>query len=210
MYKVFVNDVPIILSTEENLGEQYVSIPIKKAKIKRIIRKITAGELFYVHLYHNKEEKLLKHLKKKLKTVVAGGGLVYNPKGEVLFIYRNKKWDLPKGKAEKGETIEETALREVEEETQVEGLRINRFLQRTFHIINRGDNDKKYKLKETYWYEMKTDFEGELIPQKDEGITKVKWKNFEKTQKALRKSYENIKLLFPKEYLLENPKDRIS
>ena len=207
MYKVFVNDVPIILSTQENTGSHYFNINIKKAKIKKLIHKVETGELHYINLYHKKEHKLLKHLKKKLKVIVAGGGLVYNSKKEILFIYRNKKWDLPKGKAEKGENIEETAIREVEEETQVQGLEIVRFLQTTYHIINRKG---KYKLKETHWYEMKTDFEGELIPEASEGIKKAKWKNFEKSQKALLKSYANIKLLFPKEYLLQHPNDRIS
>lgn len=207
MYKVFVNDVPIILSTQENIGSNYTNIPVKRAKLKRLIRQIETGELHYLNLYHKKEDKLLKHLKRKLKVIVAGGGLVYNPKNEILFIYRNKKWDLPKGKAEKHETIERTALREVEEETHVEGLEIVSFLQTTYHIINRND---KYKLKETHWFQMKTDFDGELIPELSEGIKKAKWKNFEKAQKALTKSYANIKLLFPKEYLVQHPNDRVS
>lgn len=206
MYKVFVNDVPIILSTQENIGSNYTNIAIKKAKLKKLIRQIESGELTYLNLYHKNEQKLLKHLKRKLKVVIAGGGLVYNANQEILFIYRNKKWDLPKGKAEKGESIEETALREVEEETHVEGLKIVSFLQITYHIINRNN---KYKLKETHWYEMKTDFTGELVPELSEGIKKAKWKNFEKTQKALQKSYANIKLLFPKEYLVQHPNDRV-
>ncbi|TQD38675.1 NUDIX hydrolase [Haloflavibacter putidus] len=194
MYKVFVNDVPIILSTEKNMGDEYKSFPIKEVKIKRLIKKVAKGELLKVNLYHKKEEKLLKHLKKKLKTIVAGGGLVKNQNDEILFIYRNKRWDLPKGKAEKNESIEETALREVEEETGVQGLEITNFLQKTYHILKRNG---KYKLKETFWFSMKTDFTGELLPQEDEGITKVKWKNSEKTQKALQKSYANIRMLFP-------------
>lgn len=206
MYKVFVNDVPIILSTQENIGSQYTSISIKKAKIKRLIKQIEQGELHYLNLYHKKEHKLLKHLKKKLKVITAAGGLVYNKNNEILFIYRNKKWDLPKGKAEKGESIETTAIREVEEETAVQNLEITKFLQTTYHILKRNG---KYKLKETHWYEMRTDFEGELVPQINEGIKKAKWKNFEKSQKALNKSYANIKLLFPKEYLVKHPKDRI-
>jgi ADP-ribose pyrophosphatase YjhB (NUDIX family) len=201
-----VNDVPIILSTQENIGSNYTNIPIKKAKIKQLIHKIEQGELLYLNLYHKKEHKLLKHLKKKLKVIKAGGGLVVNPKNEILFIYRNKKWDLPKGKMEKGEMMEETALREVEEETHVRGLEINSFLQITYHIISRNN---KYKLKETHWYEMKTSYEGKLIPQQSEGIKKAKWKNFEQTQKALKKSYANIKLLFPQEYLVQHPNDRV-
>ncbi len=196
MYKVFVNDVPIILSTEKNMGDEYKSFPIKEVKIKRLIKKVAKGELLKVNLYHKKEEKLLKHLKKKLKTIVAGGGLVKNQNDEILFIYRNKRWDLPKGKAEKNESIEETALREVEEETGVQNLEITNFLQTTYHILKRNG---KYKLKETFWFAMKTDFTGELFPQEDEGITKVKWKNPEKAQKALQKSYANIKLLLPLE-----------
>ena len=206
MYKVFVNDIPLILSTEKDIGNQYTSIPIKTAKIKRIIKKVSKGELFYVNLYHENEEKLLEILKDKLKTIVAGGGMVYNQKGEILFIKRNGRWDLPKGKAEDGETIEQTSIREVEEETLVEGLEITKFLQVTYHILKRNG---KFKLKETHWFEMKTSYEGELVPQKNEGITKVKWKNFEKSQKALQKSYENIKLLFPKEYLIQHPKNRV-
>ena len=57
---------------------------------------------------------------------------------------------------------------------------------------------------------MFSDYTGPLTPQEEEDIKKVKWKNFEKTQKALRDSYENIKLLFPKEYLTTHPNDRIS
>ncbi len=207
MYKVFVNDVPIILSTHEHIGENYLSRPIKSAHVKKIIRKIDMGELTQVNLYHRKEEKLLKHLKKKLPVVVAGGGMVHNDKGEILFIYRNKKWDLPKGKLEKGETIEDCALREVYEETGVKDLQIEGFLTTTYHIFKRND---KYKLKETHWYRMSSNYTGELIPEPSEGIKKVKWKNFEKSQKALQKSYENIKILFPKEYLINKPEDRIA
>ena len=206
MYKVFVNDVPIILSTQKNIGSNYTNISIKKAKLKKLIKKIESGELQYLNLYHRKEKKLLKHLKKKLKVIIAAGGLVYNSKNEILFIYRNNKWDLPKGKAKKNEDIEKTAIREVEEETHVEGLEIVSFLQVTYHIINRNN---KYKLKETHWYQMKTEYEGKLIPELSEGIKKAKWKDFEQAQKALNKSYANIKLLFPNEYLIQHPNNRI-
>ena len=93
MYKVFVNDIPIILSTEKEIGNNYKSIPLKKVRLKRIIKKMINGELIYVNLYHKKEDKLLKFLKKKLPVIVAGGGLVYNSKKEILLICRNGKWD---------------------------------------------------------------------------------------------------------------------
>ncbi len=207
MYKVFVNDVPIILSTEKYIGENYTSIPIKRAKIKRLIKQVNRGQLTHINLYHQNSKKLLKHLKKKLPLVVAGGGMVFNQNSEILFIKRNGKWDLPKGKLEKKETIEQCALREVEEETGCKDLKLGDLITITYHVFKRNG---KFKLKETYWYRMTTDYTGVLEPQPSEGIKKVRWKNFEKTQKALNKSYENIKLLFPKEYLILNPKDRIT
>lgn len=207
MYKVFVNDVPIMLSTEKQIGKEYTNIPIKIARLKKIIKKINKGKLTYVNLYHRKEDKLFKHLKKKLPLVVAGGGLVYNEKKEILFIHRNNKWDLPKGKIEKGEHIEDCALREVWEETGVEDLKISKLITKTYHVFKRNG---KYKLKETWWYEMHTTYTGELVPQPSEGIKKVKWKDFAKSQKALQESYENIKLLFPKEYLIAHPNDRVT
>lgn len=207
MYKVFVNDVPIILSTKEDFGEKFLSIPIKEADLEAIIKNINKGKLLYVNLYHKKEEKLLKHLLKKLPVVVAAGGLVYNDKGEMLFIHRNGRWDLPKGKVEKKESLEDAAVREVEEETGVKNLQVVKLLQKTYHIFQRGG---KYKLKETYWYEMKTDYTGALEPEESEGIKKVKWKKEEKAKKALAKSYGNIKLLFPEEYLSGYAKNWVS
>jgi 8-oxo-dGTP pyrophosphatase MutT (NUDIX family) len=207
MYKVFVNDIPLILSTRKDFGENYVSLPIKKVRIKRIIRKISNGELLYVNLYHEKEEKLLKHLFKKLRVVTAAGGMVLNGRDEILFIYRKKRWDLPKGKTEKNESIEASAIREVEEETGVEGLEVTKFLQKTYHIFKRKG---RYRLKVTHWYEMRTSYDGELRPETKEGIEKVKWKDLKKSQKALQKSYANIKLLFSEKYLTGHSKDRVA
>ena len=121
--------------------------------------------------------------------VIAGGGMVFNKHSEILFIKRNGKWDLPKGKLEKKETIEECAIREVSEETGCQNLILGDLITITYHIFKRGG---KFKLKETYWYKMTSDYEGPLEPQPSEGIKKVRWKNFEKSQKALTKSYENI------------------
>lgn len=205
MYKVFVKDIPIILSTNKKIGSQYTSMPLKIVNFKKLVKKISSGELHYINLYHKKEEKLEKFLKKKLPVVQAAGGLVYNHKKEILFIYRNSKWDLPKGGVENDETIEEAAVREVEEETGVQYLKVRDFIAKTYHVFKRNG---EFKLKITHWYEMHTDYDGNLTPQLEEGIKKAKWKNFEKSQKALRDSYENIKLLFPKEYLTTHPKDR--
>ena len=206
MYKVFVKDIPIILSTEKNIGDHYTTIPLKQARFKKLVKKIYNGELLYLNLYHKNAEKLETYLREKIKVVEAAGGLVYNNKNEILFIRRNKKWDLPKGKIEKGETHQVAAIREVMEETGVENLEVRDFLMTTYHIFTRND---KFKLKVTYWYDMYTDYDGPLMPQADEGIKKVKWKDFEKSKNALQDSYENIKLLFPEKYLSSPTKENI-
>ena len=141
------------------------------------------------------KSKLLKRFLKLLPNSIAGGGKVYNEQGEVLFIYRNDKWDLPKGKAEGKETIDETAIREVEEETGVQGLKITKPLEMTYHIFKRNG---KYRIKITYWFEMKTSYNGKLKPQKNEGITKVKWLNPKQIAKAMLNSYTNIKIIINK------------
>jgi len=201
MYKVFLNDLPIILSTTPNYGEKYTNFHIKKISLKWLIRQIKLGAVLYVNLYHTNEKKLIKQLRRKLKVITAAGGLVYNQKGEALFIYRNGKWDLPKGGKKRFEKVQDAAIREVEEETKVKNLEIDKFLQVTYHIMKRKG---KYRLKETYWYKMKTSYTGELTPQMEEGITKVKWKNPTKTEKALEKSYANIKELFKDQTILES------
>lgn len=205
MYKVFIKDTPIILSTEKNIGKQYTAIPIKDIEFKKLIKDIKKGRLEYVNLYHPDQAMLDAILLEKLPVVTAAGGIVYNSKKQILFIKRNNRWDLPKGRVEKKESLEDAALREVEEETGVKDLVLGDFVTKTYHVFKRN---KKWKLKVTYWYKMHSDYQGKLKPQKEEGIKKAKWKNFEQSQRALKNTYENVKLLFPKEYLLFHPNDK--
>jgi 8-oxo-dGTP pyrophosphatase MutT (NUDIX family) len=55
--------------------------------------------------------------------VRAAGAVLENDAGEIALIYRPKydDWTLPKGKLEPGETEEQAAVREVEEETGYTG-----------------------------------------------------------------------------------------
>jgi len=200
MYKVFVNNASIHLSTQSFISEEFISIPIRKANFTEIILQLQKDPSLKFHLFHRKEEKLLSILHKKIPVVVAGGGKVYNKENQILFIKRNGFWDLAKGKAEKNESIEETALREVEEETGVQNLEITRFLMKTYHVYK---SHGRFKLKLTYWFEMKTDFSGALYPQSEESITKVKWKSNAKVNKALKNTYGTITQLFGREYLVE-------
>jgi len=192
MHTIYVGDKPIYLVTDAPITDGFKAYKLNSVNLPRIIRKLNQTDIQGVYLTHKNENKLLKKFLRKLPNVVAGGGKVYNAKGKVLFIYRNNKWDLPKGKAEEGETIEETAMREVEEETKVNGLKIVKPLPTTYHIFKRNG---RYKIKITYWFEMSTDFKGKLKPEKKEGITKVKWKGKNKATKAMENSYANIKLL---------------
>jgi 8-oxo-dGTP pyrophosphatase MutT (NUDIX family) len=192
MYTVYVGNKPIILTSEVQPETDFKSFLLKSVSIGKVIKTLNKTDLKAVHLVHKNPEKLLKHFLKLLPVVVAGGGKVYNKKNEVLFIYRNDKWDLPKGKAERKESIEETAIREVEEETGVKGLAITKSLPTTYHIFKRNG---KHRIKVTYWFEMKTNFEGELLPQENEGITKVLWLDRNASKKALENSYANIKVL---------------
>ncbi len=196
MYKVFVNDKPLFLTNEIVKETDFQMFLLESADIEQLIVKMFNNKIGKAYLYHPDEKAILKKVKEKMPVCKAGGGLVYNKKGDVLFIFRNGKWDLPKGGIEKGEEIADTALREVEEETGVSGLKIVRKLQKTYHIFKRNG---RYKLKVTHWFEMKTDFEGEPVGQANEGIEKAVWLNPKETRKALGHSFENIKLLFEEE-----------
>ncbi|QCW99190.1 NUDIX hydrolase [Aggregatimonas sangjinii] len=193
MYKVFVNERPLILTNNITETKESNCFLLNEKAINDAIEALVKKKLKKAYIYHPNAEEILKKFTDKIALEVAAGGVVTNKEGKVLFIYRNDKWDIPKGKLDKGETIEECALREVEEETGVTGLKIENYLRTTYHVFKRKG---KYKLKEVHWYAMKTNFKGKLKPEKSEGIEKVKWKGPKKIIKALENSYTNIKLLF--------------
>lgn len=193
MYKVFVNEAPLILTDETPTSSKDSIFTLDDDGIMKAIESLSKKRLKKAYLVHSKQDQLLERFIRKIPLVVAAGGLVTNPKGKVLFIYRNDKWDLPKGKLEKGESIEEAALREVEEETGIGGLKIDNFLKITYHVFKRNG---VFKLKQVHWFAMTTSFTGKGEGQAEEGITRVKWKGPKKTKKALKKSYKTIKILF--------------
>ena len=193
MYKVFVNDKPLFLTNQIFKETDFQLFLLESVDFKQLIVKYFQNKIQEAYLYHPDEKEIMKVLKTKIPVNKAGGGLVYNKNGEVLFIFRNGKWDLPKGGTNKGEEMEDTAMREVEEETGVNGLSISKKLQKTYHIFKRNG---VYKLKITHWFEMHSNYDGIPIGQAEEGIEKVEWKNPEQIKEALKNSYENIKLLF--------------
>lgn len=109
---------------------------------------------------------------KSVTVIEAAGGLVKNGKKDFLFIFRNGKWDLPKGKLEKGEKPKEGAVREVEEECGIAIDKCGKKIVNTYHVYTvKGE----VVLKKTYWYKMKYKGKGKLVPQIEEGITDVRW-----------------------------------
>lgn len=196
MYKVFVNELPLILT--DRLPEEFDGkiFSLTHDSVQNAIEGLVNQKISSAIVHDLDGEALLKKFSNIIPKVVAAGGRVRNPKGKYLFIYRNAKWDLPKGKLDKGEGIKNAAIREVEEETGVEGLKIEGFLATTYHIFKRSG---QYRLKEVHWFDMSTEYPYELVPQTNEGITKVKWKGPKKTKKALKNSYVTIKSLFEKE-----------
>lgn len=193
MYKVFVNDKPIIFTTSVKNEEDYVVFIYKNIITSELIYKLKLNKLKGVYVYTTNLIRDWKEFKNKFKIVVSAGGLVMNDKKEFLFIYRGSKWDLPKGKKEKGEELEETAIREVKEECGVSNLMIEKKLIETYHFfIEKG----KYRLKETHWYLMRSSYNKELTPQLEEGITKVMFKNLEDTRQALKNTFYNIIMVF--------------
>ena len=198
MYKVFVNDKPFFLTNQIVKETDFQLFLLESTDIEKLVINMFNNKIKKCYLYYPDEKIILKKLKEKIPVQLAGGGLVYNKKGEVLFIFRNGKWDLPKGGKEKREKMKLTAMREVEEETGVNLLTITKKLQKTYHIFKRNGI---YKLKITQWYEMKTDFEGTPVGQLEEGIEKVAWLNPEQIQEAMKNSYENIKLVFEEDHL---------
>ena len=194
MYKVFFNQKPIFLTTE--LVPQTDRTPvlfIKFSSPENIIKALKSKKTDCLYLYHQKEDKLWMHFLRHFPIVEAAGGLVRHQDGRFLFIFRNDKWDLPKGRIEKNEPIRIAAVREVEEETGVDGLEIMKPLIETFHVFNRNG---KYKLKKTFWFEMKTASTVTLTPQLNEGIEQAVWVLEKEIPQKFENAYENIKQVY--------------
>ena len=192
MYVVFVNDKPIIVTSSQKKENNYPVYILKNSVVEEIIHKFKNKDIKGVNLYTPDLESGWKDFLKSFHTVSAAGGLVLNPNKEILFIFRSEKWDLPKGRIESGESIEEAAIREVEEECGIFNLKLVKPLITTYHTYFQDG----LKLKETFWFLMTSDSEEVLVPQLEEGITIAVFKNQTAITKALQNSYKNIELVY--------------
>ncbi len=126
----------------------------------------------YAVLYNESIDFLLQLFKSNYTYIEAAGGFIKNELGEYLFIYRREKWDLPKGKLEKGETPEVAALREVAEETGLQNVIEKDYRCSTWHTYEMYGQKV---LKQTYWYNMEAQKNQNSAPQTEEEITELQW-----------------------------------
>jgi mutator protein MutT len=194
MYKFFINDKPLLLTSSSDLGEKYSNNPTEtymgEETLMEKVRKIEDQNQLGLNLICEDPSSVFQSLKSHFTAIHAGGGIVFNAKNQLLIMKRLGKWDLPKGKIDPGETNEEGALREVEEECGIDKLSIRNFFQNSYHTYKLQGHRF---LKITHWFIMDSDFMGELIPQESEGITEVKWVNFEELDLNTLDSYESIR-----------------
>ncbi len=188
MHKIYVNNVPIILTVH-----QTENFPNQCSKVLQlcyhntndlldIIRYVESkrNEIEQVKIVGKDLQKLQNDFASIFKQIDAAGGIVFNEANEALLIFRNNKWDLPKGKVEKGEGIKDAAIREVTEETGVKQISIQAPIllptnqnNVTYHTYY--NNKRQRMLKSTYWYRMYCPEAENGTPQLEEGITKVAW-----------------------------------
>ena len=193
MYKVFYNQKSLHFTTVlSNNSKNTPLFFIKYANANSIIKALKDRAVTEVYLYHSNAKKIEKHFFKTFQSVEAAGGLVKHQDGRFLFIYRNNKWDLPKGKIEKRETLIKAAIREVSEETGVCDLIIKKPLPKTYHIYNASG---KFKVKKTNWFLMESNYLGPLSPQIEENIQMAVWKKDTEIPELMKNAYENIKIV---------------
>ncbi|WP_343664557.1 NUDIX hydrolase [Chryseobacterium mucoviscidosis] len=193
MYKVFVNEKKLLLSKQsENLEKTLGYENVTSLEIALdLLENTSVKEL---NVFGENIDEIWAEFQKLFRIIEAAGGIVNNPEDEILFIKRLGKWDLPKGKMEKGESREESAVREIEEETGLSNVELVRFINTTYHIYIERNGDKVLKC--THWFEMNFDGEDTSKPQIEEGITEVAWKNTTQIEdEVFPSTFKNIKLI---------------
>lgn len=198
MYKVFVNEKKLLLSKAPQSIEK--TIPYENvATLEMGIDLLQNTSCKELNIYHENLDLLWEDFCSNFKIIEAAGGIVKNQKEEILFIRRLGKWDLPKGKIEKGESIEETAVRELEEETGISDLVLGAYINNTFHIYTERNGESVLKV--THWFAMDKVGNDVAKPQIEEGISEIKWMNPSEIQTTVfQNTFQNIKLILTEYY----------
>jgi 8-oxo-dGTP pyrophosphatase MutT (NUDIX family) len=204
MYKVFFNDRTVFFgddfsrafSKHKGLFYKYHNFH----ELNELVSMFAAlKQINNLYILHDDIVMIFEEFKACFRNIEAGGGVVFNERGQFLVIYRNGIWDLPKGKLEKGEDFQTAALREVEEETGLHGIQLVHPLMSTYHTYLLK---KKMVLKKTKWFEML--YRGSEAPtlQTEEGITDYRWATPGETRFIRENSYASIlDVLYMKELL---------
>ncbi len=202
MYKVFINERPFVLSAKPLVLHQGQSVAYQSpAQLKTLLHSFKSSPLsaHSLTIYADDVEALKAVFFSLFSIIEAAGGIVQNPDGHYLFIKRLGLWDLPKGKIDPGEGVEEAALREVEEECGITGLTITANAGQTYHTY---EHKGKEVLKITHWFLMESSFTGQLIPQTEEAITEAKWMDKAEVEAVVMpKTYVSIAELVGREIL---------
>ena len=201
MYEVFIENKSLIISESPLKIKNHIelSIDINKNKWEKALREEFLKNILKnnIYIHSKKPKKIFNLLFKEYKIIKAGGGIVeWN--NRFLLIKRNGLWDIPKGKCEKNESIEETSIREVEEECNINKLSIEYKICTTFHTYKLN---KKKVLKKTHWYKMTHNGNGETKPQLNEGITECKWFEKNEINEIKKSTYLSIKQVLLKSNL---------
>lgn len=199
MYKVFLNDWRIVITAPGkitlNKPTFHFDEKITLEALKKWFQTFVAKDISDVILTHDRPEYFFKSLfQPAFKIIPAAGGIVLR-NSQILFIYRNNTWDLPKGKIDVGETPEEAALREVKEECGISGHRIVNHLPSTFHIYKSPYKNSlgEWIFKETFWFEMEYSGIENGTPETKENITEIKWFSEKELDIPLKNTYANLK-----------------
>lgn len=195
--KIYFNDKPLFLcdNIDETI-EPYVhhddAVFIDELDIhtiKSMIHEMQEPEVHAGVFFHPDLNELKKAFWKKFTIIQAAGGLVVNEQDQLLMIFRRGKWDLPKGKLDEGETLEQCAVREVEEETGLINVELISPLLTTFHTYHEGS---KFVLKESYWYNMNVAGKQTLQPQAEEDILETRWVTISEAEKLFPECFPSV------------------
>ena len=199
MYKVFFNDRKIVISENADITlNKFVNVEENFHSVNDVIHWfsdfILSDQKEAILSADNVDSFWKNEFVPSFKFIRAAGGVVIR-NNELLFIFRNEKWDLPKGKIDNTESLEKAALREVEEECGISGHEIVRKLPSTFHIYESPYEKTKgiWILKETYWFEMHYSGIENGKPQIEENITETRWFERKDLKAVLANTYENLK-----------------
>jgi ADP-ribose pyrophosphatase YjhB (NUDIX family) len=192
-YKVYFAHRPVIFAHKkiaENLVDKGTELVISKGKMDTmLIENALHRGARAVIMACDDVAAAWTFFSAQFEFVQAAGGVVLNPKNEILFIYRLEKWDLPKGKVEDDESIQDGAIREVEEECGISNLQLEDHLCTTWHTYLQEGHPM---LKATTWYVMRHQGDVPLTPQAIEGITEVKWLGLHQTEEVMKNTYPSV------------------